>query len=35
MLMEFPPLWSLDNLPHNLPVQLTSFVGAPIERPRP
>lgn len=24
---EFPPLRSLDALPHNLPVQLTSFVG--------
>ncbi len=24
---EFPPLKSLDNLPNNLPVQLTSFVG--------
>ena len=27
MPMEFPPLRSLDNLPHNLPIQLTSFVG--------
>jgi class 3 adenylate cyclase len=25
--MEFPPLRTLDNLPNNLPVQLTSFVG--------
>ncbi len=24
---DFPPLRSLDSLPHNLPVQLTSFVG--------
>jgi predicted ATPase/class 3 adenylate cyclase len=24
---EFPPLRSLDALPHNLPIQLTSFVG--------
>ncbi|HUP19448.1 MAG TPA: adenylate/guanylate cyclase domain-containing protein [Gemmatimonadota bacterium] len=24
---DFPPLRSLDRLPHNLPVQLTSFVG--------
>ncbi|HYH50799.1 MAG TPA: NB-ARC domain-containing protein, partial [Acidimicrobiia bacterium] len=24
---EFPPLRSLDSFPHNLPVQLTSFVG--------
>lgn len=24
---EFPPLYSLDALPHNLPIQLTSFVG--------
>lgn len=24
---EFPPLHSLDALPHNLPIQLTSFVG--------
>ena len=27
MPMEFPPLRSLDNLPHNLPIQLTTFVG--------
>ena len=25
--MEFPPLRTLDNLPNNLPIQLTSFVG--------
>lgn len=25
--LDFPPLRSLDALPHNLPVQLTSFVG--------
>lgn len=24
---EFPPLRSLDSVPHNLPVQLTSFIG--------
>lgn len=24
---EFPPLWTLDTLPNNLPIQLTSFVG--------
>src|SRR5262249_40856808 len=24
---DFPPLRSLDTLPHNLPLQLTSFVG--------
>ena len=24
---EFPPLWSLDSTPNNLPLQLTSFVG--------
>lgn len=28
---EFPPLRSLDTLPHNLPVQLTSFVGREAE----
>jgi class 3 adenylate cyclase len=25
--IEFPPLRTLDNLPNNLPIQLTSFVG--------
>jgi hypothetical protein len=33
---EFPPLRSLDAPPHNLPLQLTSFVGrerAPAARP--
>lgn len=29
---EFPPLRSLDTLPNNLPVQLTSFVGRERER---
>ena len=29
--VEFPPLASLDALPHNLPVQLTSFVGREAE----
>ena len=24
---EFPPLRTLDAVPHNLPLQLTSFVG--------
>lgn len=27
MPIEFPPLRSLDRLPHNLPIQLTTFVG--------
>ena len=29
--VEFPPLRSLDTFPHNLPVQLTSFVGRGAE----
>jgi predicted ATPase/class 3 adenylate cyclase/DNA-binding CsgD family transcriptional regulator len=29
---EFPPLRSLDSMPHNLPVQLTTFVGRTAER---
>jgi predicted ATPase len=28
---RFPPLRSLDGLPHNLPVQVTSFVGRELE----
>lgn len=28
---EHPPLRSLDHLPHNLPIQLTSFVGRESE----
>jgi predicted ATPase len=28
---EFPPLRSLDTMPHNLPLQLTSFVGREAE----
>jgi len=28
---EFPPLRSLDRLPHNLPVQLTNFIGRDAE----
>jgi predicted ATPase/tetratricopeptide (TPR) repeat protein len=31
---DFPPLQSLDSLPGNLPVQLTSFVGREHERKR-
>jgi non-specific serine/threonine protein kinase len=29
---EFPPLRSLDLLPHNLPIQLTSFIGREREK---
>ena len=29
--VEFPPLRSLDSYPHNLPIQLTSFVGRQAE----
>src|SRR5205823_6291809 len=28
---EFPPLRSLDSMPHNLPVQLSTFVGRTAE----
>jgi hypothetical protein len=28
---EFPPLKSLDTLPHNLPIQVTSFIGRESE----
>jgi predicted ATPase/class 3 adenylate cyclase len=31
LLDRFPPLRSLDQVPHNLPIQLTSFVGRDVE----